>query len=85
MEYAYPDNLCARPVLWLWELRHITIFGVCLLLSVLAFATLEMLLPLVLSALFAFLTIRLEEMTILEYIRFSVRFFITGQQMFLWR
>ena len=85
MEYAYPDNLKARPVLWFWELRHVSILGVCLLLSVLAFATLEMLLPLVLSALFAFLTIRLEDMTILEYIRFSVRFFITGQQLFLWR
>ena len=68
-----------------WELRHVAVLGVCLLLSVLAFATLEILLPLVLSALFAFLTIRLEEMTILEYIRFSVRFFITGQQLFLWR
>ena len=85
MEYAYPDNLCARPVLWFWELRHVSILGVCLLLSVLAFATLEILLPLVLSALFAFLTIRLEEMTILEYIRFSIRFFLTGQQVFYWR
>lgn len=85
MEYAYPDNLCARPILWFWELRHITILGVCLLLSALAFAQIGTLLPLVLSALFAFLTIRLEEMTILEYICFSVRFFITGQQLFLWR
>ena len=85
MEYAYPDNLCARPVLWFWELRHVAVLGLCLLLSVLAFATLEILLPLVLSALFAFLTIRLEEMTILEYIRFSIRFFLTGQQVFYWR
>lgn len=85
MEYTYPDNLKARPVLWFWELRHVSILGVCLLLSVLAFAQLRTLLPLALSALFAFLTIRLEDMTILEYIRFSVRFFITGQQLFLWR
>lgn len=36
MEYAYPDNLKARPTLWLWELRHIAFIGAGLLLSVLA-------------------------------------------------
>lgn len=85
MEYAYPDNLKARPVLWFWELRHVAVVGVCLLLSVLAFAQLGTLVPLVASAVFAFLTIRMEDMTILDYIRFSVRYFLTGQQLFYWR
>lgn len=85
MEYAYPDNLKARPTLWLWELRHIAFIGAGLLLSVLAFAQLGTLVPFVVLAVFAFVTIRMEEMTILNYLCFSVRFFLIGQQLFFWR
>lgn len=85
MTYQYPDNLKARPVLWLWELKHIVILGISFLLSVLALSQLGTLVPLVGSAVFAFLTIRLDDTTILEYIKSSVRFFLTGQQLFYWR
>mgnify|MGYP002276240882 CR=1 FL=1 len=34
----YPENLKAKPMLWLWLLRDIAILGVCLILSVLALA-----------------------------------------------
>ena len=85
MEYAYPDNLKARPTLWLWELRHIAFIGAGFLLSVLAVAQLGTLVPFVVSAVFAFVTIRMDEMTILDYIRYSVCFFLIGQQLFFWR
>lgn len=85
MIYQYPDNLKSKPVLWLWELKHISILGVALLLSVLALSQLGTLMPLVISAVFAFLTIRMDDMTILDYIKSSVRFFITNQQLFYWR
>ena len=56
--YIYPDNLSAKATLWLWELRDIGIIGVGLLLSVLALTQTGIALPLVLTAVFAYLTIR---------------------------
>ena len=34
--YLYPENLTARPMLWLWTLRDVAWIGTGLLLSVLA-------------------------------------------------
>ena len=36
--FIYPENLRAKPMLWLWELRDIGIIGVSFLLSFLALA-----------------------------------------------
>lgn len=85
MIYQYPDNLRAKPVLWFWELKHIVILGVSLLLSVLAFSTIRSLIPLALSAVFAFLTIRMDDRTILDYINHSIQYFIAGQRTYFWR
>ena len=59
--YIYPDNLKARATLWLWALRDIGIMGVGLLLSVFAVARLHFFLPLVLTAVYGFLSIRFED------------------------
>ena len=72
--YIYPDNLSAKATLWLWELRDIGIIGVGLLLSVL-----------VLTAVFAFLTIRHEGTSILDFIRYAAAFLLTKQQYYEWR
>ena len=34
--YIYPENLKAKPMLWLWLLRDIAIIGVAALISVLS-------------------------------------------------
>lgn len=83
--YIYPDNLTAKATLWLWELRDIGIIGVGLLLSVFALAQLHFLLPIVITALYAFLTIRFEDTNILNFIKNAVRFFIGKQQNYKWR
>ena len=59
--YIYPDNLKSKAVLWLWELRDIAIIGVGALISVFAMAQLGFLPPVVITAAYAFLSIRLEE------------------------
>jgi hypothetical protein len=46
--YIYPDNLRAKPTLWLWQLRDLGIIGVGLLFAVLALAELRFLPPIVL-------------------------------------
>ena len=83
--YIYPDNLSAKATLWLWELRDIGIIGVGLLLSVLALTQTGIALPLVLTAVFAFLTIRHEGTSILDFIRYAAAFLITKQQYYEWR
>ena len=41
-------------------------------------------LPLVLSVLYAFLSIRMEDLTVLDYIRFAAKFTISTQQEYRW-
>ena len=59
--FIYPDNLTAKATLWLWELKDLAIVGIGLLLSVLALASWGLLPPLVLTVLYAFLSIRMED------------------------
>ena len=83
--YLYPENLTARPMLWLWTLRDVAWIGTGLLLSVLALTQTGIALPLVLTAVFAFLTIRHEGTSILDFIRYSAAFLLTKQQYYEWR
>lgn len=83
--YLYPDNLKAKATLWLWELRDIGIIGVGLLISVFAMAQLRFLPPFVITALYAFLSIRFEAVSILDFIRYAFAFFVGRQQLYQWR
>lgn len=84
-KYIYPQNLKATANLWLWSLRDFAILCMAVLLSVLSLVQLGFVLPLALSVSYAFLTIRLSEVTILDFIRYAVRYFILTQQTFEWR
>ena len=78
--YIYPDNLKSRAVLWLWQLRDIGIIGVCASLTQAGFIP-----PIVLTAVYAFLTIRFEDTSILDFIRYACAYFFTRQQLYEWR
>lgn len=82
--YIYPDNLKSKATLWLWQLKDIGIIGVWLLISVFALAQLRLLLPIVITALYAFLTIRFEDISILEFIKYACAFFLTKRQFYEW-
>ena len=83
--FIYPDNLKAKPKLWLWELRDVAIIGIGLLLSVLALTQRGGMLPLVLTVLFAFLSIRIEGASILDFLRCAIFFLFLHQQYYEWR
>ena len=83
--YIYPDNLKAKAVLWLWQLRDIGIIGIGLLISVFALAQLRFLPPIVITVLYAFLTIRFDGTSILDFIKSACSYFLTKQQFFEWR
>ena len=83
--YMYPDNLKAKATLWLWELKDIGIIGVGLLISVFALSQTGILVPIVITAVYAFLAIRFEDTSILDFILYACAFFILKQQMHEWR
>ena len=82
--FYYPENLKAKATWWLWELRDVAVLGVGLLISVLALVQLGFLLPLVITVLYGFLSIRVEGASILDFLRYAVNFLLLKQQYYEW-
>ena len=72
--YIYPDNLKSKASMWLWELK-----------SVFAFAYAKLWFPMVIAGVYAFLTIQVEDTTILKFIRYACAYFLVEQQHYEWR
>lgn len=83
--YIYPENLRATVKLWFWNVRDFCIICAGIILSALLFAKLHMVAPLALTACFAFLSLRTDDTAIMDYMFNAVRFFLTSQQIFMWR
>ena len=83
--YIYPEHLKAKAILWLWELRDLAIIGVGALISVFAMAQLGLFPPVVITAAYAFLSIRLEDTSILDFLRYACAYFFSSQQFYEWR
>ena len=84
-QYLYPQNLKATANLWLWGLRDFAILGVAALLSIVALVQLGWFIPAALTLCYGFLTIRMDDATVLDFLRNAVRYFISTQQYFEWR
>ena len=63
----------------------VCIIGVGLLISVLALTQTGIALPLVLTAVYAFLSIRFDGTSILDFLKYAAAFLITKQQFYDWR
>lgn len=82
--FFYPKNLKASALIWLWSVGDLLILGGLLFVAIiLAFLLWD---PAVLCLPFAWavLSIRIEDSTIWEALRYAARFFLTGQQKFYW-
>ena len=75
----------AKANMWLWSLKDFAIIGIGALLSAVFLIYLHKLLLVGIVAVYAFMTIRLDETTVMDYIKYAVRYFITTQQYFEWR
>lgn len=84
-QYIYPQNLKATANLWLWGLRDFCIIGIAALLSVVMLVHLQFFLPAAVTLCYGFLTIRMDDTTMLDYIKYAVKFLISTQQYFEWR
>ena len=83
--YYYPYNLKSQAKLWLWNLRDVAIIGVSLLISILALTQMKFYIPIALTLLYMFLSIRMEDVCILDYIRCGVKYFLLSQQYYEWK
>ena len=83
--YIYPDNLKAKATMWLWKLKDLAIIGIIVLLSVFAFAYAGLWVPLVSAGAYAFLTIQVEDTSIMDFIRYACAYFLLDQLHYEWR
>ena len=83
--YIYPENLKAAPTLFLWRLKDLAAIGIGALISVLALSQIGLTIPIVITLAYAFLSIRFEDTSILDFIKYAVRYFFVEQQEFRWR
>ena len=81
----YPKNLKATANLWLWGLKDFIILAVLTLFAIILYVVAKTLVLAAIALCFAVLTIRKDEMTVLEYIKYATRYFITDQQHYKWR
>lgn len=85
MNYIYPENLKATANMWLWGLKDFAIMGIGALLGVVLLIHFHKVAPLGMVLVYAFMTIRLDDTTVMDYILYAIRYFITTQQYFEWR
>ena len=81
--YIYPENMTAKAMLWLWTLKDLAISGCLLLVGFVLCAQFGSYAVLVCGATYAFLTIRVDDTSILDFLQYACRFCF-GQQQFLW-
>lgn len=72
--YIYPQNLKATANMWLWSLRDFAIMGVAALISIVILVELHLMLPAAATLCYGFLTIRMDDTTILDFIRYAGRY-----------
>ena len=82
--YIYPENLKSKAVMWMWELKDIGIIAVCAIVTVLALTATGFMLPLAATAGYAFLTITVDDISIMMFVKNAWRYF-AGQQFYEWR
>ena len=72
-QYLYPQNLRATANLWLWSLKDFCILGIAALLSIVILVQTRIVIPVAVTLCYGFLTIRMDETTVLDFIKYAVR------------
>lgn len=84
-QYIYPQNMRTQAKLWFWNLKDVIILAIALTISVVSWAKLGFILPAALTLGYAFLSIRMDEYSVLDFIRRAWRYFVSTQQYFNWK
>lgn len=82
--YMYPDDLKGKATLWLWYLRDIGIIGITAIIGIISVSQIGFYLPLALTCCYAFLTIRMQDTSIFDFLSYAFAYFVFEQQFYLW-
>ena len=82
--YIYPENLKQKAAMWLWILSDLVGIGVALLISVILLVKLLFFPPIVMTAVFAFLSIQFDGTSVKDFLRYAINFFISKPQYYTW-
>ena len=82
--YIYPQNLKATANLWLWSMRDFVILAIAVLLSAVILVQLKTVMLAAVTLCYGFLTIRMDDTTVLDFMRYAVKYLISTQQYFEW-
>lgn len=83
--YIYPDNLKAKPTMWFWSLKDFVVVAFAALVAIVLLIHWHMIVPSVVVLLYGFLTVRLDDATIMDFLKYAVRYFLSTQQEYYWR
>ncbi len=81
--YIYPENLKSKATLFLWELKDIGIIGILSIIAIYILVKIGIIIPIALVLTYSFLTIKYEETSILDFLKYACSFFIK-QQVYEW-
>lgn len=81
--YIYPENLKAKPIMWFWELQNVMIIGIGTIISILILSQTGFFIPVVIVAVYAFLAIKFDDTSILDFLKYACSYFLK-QQLFEW-
>ena len=79
-QYIYPQNMRTQAKLWFWNLKDVIILAIVLAISVVSWAKLGFILPAALTLGYAFLSIRMDEYSVLDFIRRALLYVVSTQQ-----
>lgn len=82
--YIYPDDLKAAPTLWLWRLRDLTVGGLMAVFGVVTLTQFGTPLFAAIAALYLFLTVRIEDACILDFVQKAGVYFIGRPRLYRW-
>lgn len=82
--YIYPQNLKATANLWFWSMRDFVILAIAVLLSAVILVQLKTVILAAVTLCYGFLTIRMDDTTVLDFMRYAVKYLISTQQYFEW-
>lgn len=85
MTYYYPDNLRSQATIWLWSLRDVGIIAAILIVGLIALAKAGISMILILGVTYGIMTMRREDVTVMDFIVWAFCFFVTEQQFYEWR
>ena len=84
MTYIYPQNMRAAAKIWLWTMKDFAIIFIAALLSAVFITQAGFFIPAAITLCYAFMSIRLDDTSVMDYIKCAVSFFLTSQQEYRW-